>query len=264
MTWVVGATSVYGYGVLCSDVQVTLRNGTTRDLVRKAYPITNFIAAGFAGSVRIGFSLLQTLADATAMPEQALSTMAWDPPWVAERWAPVARSVFKAAPTDEQDLGSRILLLGASPASNAGLGSKMFLIRLASPDFRPGLMARYIMSCAIGTGAGIAEYKHRLKPHIRFLSGIHRAEVMNPNGWAQQLCFSLTRSLRQHPRHGISPHLHAVVVRRGQLSMWNNNENVYHPDGTVDQVRMPPVAESYEEFLQRAASAGSDGACARC
>ena len=129
------------------------------------------------------------------MPDEDLKTQAWDPVWVSERWAPIARSVFESAPQEEQALGAQVLLLGASPQENAGLGAKMFMVRFASPDFRPGVMARFIMWCSIGSGAGVSEYKRRLKPHIRFLSGIHKAEVMNPNGWAQQLAFSLTQSL---------------------------------------------------------------------
>jgi len=157
-----------------------------------------------------------------------------------------------------------MLLLGASPTENAGLGARMFLIRFASPDFMPGIMARFLMSCSIGSGAGIAEYKQRLKPHIRFASGIHRAEVMNRNGWAQEVVFSLTRSLRKQPRPGISRHMHAVVVRRGQISTWNNDETIHYADGSVEDVRMPPVAQSYEHFLQFAAAAGGDAACATC
>jgi hypothetical protein len=255
---------MFGYGALYSDVQVTFPDGTTKDLIQKAYPITNFIAAGFSGSVRVGFSLLQSLAECTLLPDDALKTQAWDPVWVAKRWAPVAKSVFESAPQVERTLGASMLLLGASPNENAGLGARMFLVRFASPDFRPGIMARFIMWCSIGTGAGVAEYKQRIKPHIRFVSGIHRAEIMNPNGWAQELVFSLTRSLREQPRPGISRHLHAVVVRRGQVSTWNNDEKIHYPDGSVEDVRMPPVAQNYEQFLQLAAAAGADGACATC
>ena len=88
MTWVVGATSMFGYGALYSDVQVTFPDGTTKDLIQKAYPITNFIAAGFSGSVRVGFSLLQSLAECTLLPDEALGTQAWEPVWVARRWGP--------------------------------------------------------------------------------------------------------------------------------------------------------------------------------
>lgn len=212
---------------------------------------TNFIAAGFSGSVRVGFSLLQSLAECTLLPDESLGTQAWEPVWVARRWGPVAKSVFESAPEVERALGARMLLLGASPNENAGLGARMFLVRFASPDFLPGIMARFIMSCSIGSGAGVAEYKQRLKPHIRFASRIHRAEVMNPNGWAHELVFSLTRSLRDRPRSGISRHLHAIVVRRGQATAWNNDEKIHYPDGSVEEVRMPPVAQSYEHGAER-------------
>jgi hypothetical protein len=79
MTWVVGATSFFGYGALYSDIRVTFSDGTNEDILQKAYPITNFIAAGFAGSVRIGFCLLQSLAESTWLPDQVESTHAWDP-----------------------------------------------------------------------------------------------------------------------------------------------------------------------------------------
>src|SRR5712691_5232521 len=104
MTWVVGATNMFGYGALYSDVQVTFPDGTTKDLIQKAYPITNFIAAGFSGSVRVGFSLLQSLAECTLLADEALRTQAWDPVWVAGRWAPLARSVFESAPEVEKTL----------------------------------------------------------------------------------------------------------------------------------------------------------------
>jgi hypothetical protein len=64
MTWICTASTIYGYGALYSDVQVTFPDGRNADLVQKAYPLSNFIAAGFAGSVRIGFMLLQSLSDA--------------------------------------------------------------------------------------------------------------------------------------------------------------------------------------------------------
>ena len=264
MTRVIGATSVYGYGALYSDVEVTFADGVSRDLVQKAYPITNFIAAGFSGSVRVGFALLQSLANCTKLPTEALTSQAWDPVWVATKWAPVARSVFEGAPPEEQQAGASLLLLGASPTKDAGLGAKMFLVRFAAPDFEPGIMARFIMSCSIGSGAGDREYKQSIKPQIRFINGIHRAEVMNRNGWAQELAFCISRAVADRPRTGISRHFHGIVVRRGEVSTWNNNERIYHPDGTVVEVRMPHVAQGYEEFRRMAAGAGSECTCATC
>lgn len=88
MTWVVGVSTIFGYGALYSDIQVTYSGGGSTDVLQKAYPLSNFIAAGFAGSVRIGFMLLQSLSDFLRIPDDALSKLAWDPVWVVHNWAP--------------------------------------------------------------------------------------------------------------------------------------------------------------------------------
>ncbi|SPE44557.1 conserved hypothetical protein [Candidatus Sulfotelmatobacter sp. SbA7] len=81
MTWICATSTIYGYGALYSDVQVTFRDGHTRDLIQKAYPLGNSIAAGFAGSVRIGFDLLSNLTQCLSMPPEARKTVAWEPRW---------------------------------------------------------------------------------------------------------------------------------------------------------------------------------------
>src|SRR5205823_6129667 len=115
-----------------------------------------------AGPVLIGFSLLQSLAESTMLPDEVAQTHAWDPVWVAKRWQPAARSVFESAPAGERALGAQLLLLGASPTEKAGLGSRMFLIRFAAPEFHPGIMGKFLMSCSIGSGSGVEEYKRSI------------------------------------------------------------------------------------------------------
>ena len=63
MTWIVGAAAMAGYAVGISDVRVTFADGRESDCLQKLYPMSRFIAAGFAGSVRIGFAMLDALAD---------------------------------------------------------------------------------------------------------------------------------------------------------------------------------------------------------
>jgi len=87
---------------------------------------------------------------------------------------------------------------------------------------------------------------------------------MNPNGWAQTLAFSISRAVNDRPREGISRHFHTVVVRRGQTGTWNNDERIYHPDGSIIDVRMPRVDQSYEHFVELAAVKTSRAACATC
>ena len=250
MTWVCAASTIFGYGAIYSDVQVTFVGGHTSDLLQKAYPLSNFIAAGFAGSVRIGFDLLDSLYTLLALPSEALKAGAWEPPWVSEQWVPIAKS--------------QVLMVGVSPNENCGLGAKVYFTRFVAPEFRPQIMSRATKLCSIGSGAKKIEYKHSLKPLFRLTSGILKAEVMQPGGWARQLGFSISRALADYPHRGISPHIHIVIVRRGSILVETNDENIYPPDGPRIEFRMPRIAQGYEEFLGLAQALGYDGAGATC
>lgn len=264
MTWVVAASTFFGYGALYSDVQVTFRDGTTRDLIQKAFPITNFIAAGFAGSVRIGYKLLQSLAEHISLPTEHLDRLAWNPLWVFETWVPIARSVFDLAPSLEKKAGSQFLMVGVSPTDNNGPFPKVYFGRFIAPDFRPGIMRRTIKMCSIGSGAGVAEYKRAIKPLFRLSSGILRAEIGHPGGWAQQLGFSISRTLNDHPRPGISRHLHVLTVMRGAVDVSTNDERIYIGNAPPIEITMPHVAQGYEDFLLLADSCGQEGGGATC
>jgi hypothetical protein len=245
-------------------VQVTLVDGTTKDLLQKAYPISNFIAAGFSGSVRIGFMLIQSLRDFLKLPPEEQDQIAWDPLWVSTNWVPIAKSVFDHAPEVERKLGSKLLMVGVSPDQNSGLGAKVYFTRFSYPDFKPGIMCHPIKLCSIGSGAGIKLYKHRIKPLFRFTSGILKAEVGQQDGWARQLGFSISRTLADHPQPGISRHIHIIIIRRGNILIDTNDENIYSADDSRVEIRMPHVAQGYDEFMALAQSVGHDAACAIC
>lgn len=76
MTWVIGVASLFGHGVVISDIRVTFNNGASVDMLQKAYPVGNFMVAGFAGSVLIGFNLLNSLAKVLALPPEVAKTHA--------------------------------------------------------------------------------------------------------------------------------------------------------------------------------------------
>jgi hypothetical protein len=142
MTCVIGATSIFGYGAMMSDVRVTFSDGSERDLAQKAYPVGRFIVAGFAGSVQIGFQMLESLTKCLVPPDAARPG-AWHPEWVAEHWKPVASKVFASAPPAEQALRCQILLVGVShkidPEAAANPRAVQMppacIIRFSSPDF---------------------------------------------------------------------------------------------------------------------------------
>jgi hypothetical protein len=262
---VCAASTIYGYGALYSDVRVTFRDGTTKDLIRKAYPLGNFLAAGFSGSVRIGFNLLSTFTECVKMPAEELETIAWEPCWVAEKWAPLAKSIFDKHSEVEKSLGSQLLMVGASPTENCGLGAKIYFVRFVSPDFKPNIMSRAIKICSIGSGAAQKDYKLRLKPLFRLTSGILKAEIIHPSGWGQEMGFAISHALNHRPHAEISPHIYILIIRRGQaVLIQTNDEDVYPGDGSKIEFRMPRVAHGYDEFLELANSLGQSAAGAAC
>lgn len=248
MTWVIGASTIFGYGAVISDVQVTFKDGTTRDILQKTYPINNFIVAGFSGSVQIGFMLLQSLSDFLQLPPGLVGTHAWDPIWVSTHWAPIAREIFNSAPPEEKRLGSRLLLVGALPTESLGLGSKIIFTRFASPNFAPEIMTKVIKLCSIGSGSRVSEYKKAIKPLLRLHSGINQAEVMNEGGWARTLMSCISRTINAHPTVGVSRHLSLLHVRHGGIYEENNDETIYPQDAVPIEIRMPNIARSYPQF----------------
>jgi len=65
MTWIVGTGTMFGHAVLASDIHATLKYGKGEehyiDCLQKIYPLGKFVVGGFAGSVKIGFSIISSL-----------------------------------------------------------------------------------------------------------------------------------------------------------------------------------------------------------
>src|SRR5579872_3264411 len=102
MTWIVGMPTIFGSAIGVSDIRVSFADGSTKDCLLKIFPVGRDIALGFAGSVRIGFSMVEYLA---RLLSQAGPDQAWDPVAVAEWWEKDARDVFYDAPEEERRCG---------------------------------------------------------------------------------------------------------------------------------------------------------------
>lgn len=270
MTWIVGASSLFGYGVVISDVQVTLHDGKTIDIIQKAYPLSNYIIGGFAGSVMIGFMLLQNLATILQVPS-GQESYAWDPVEIANYWSPIARDIFASAPLEERKLRSQFLLVGASPdpikrGQPIGWDSEIYIIRFSSPEFTPRVMVKRNKICTIGSGSQVDKYKQLLREIHRsgIRSPLYTIEARNPHGWGKNLAFHLSRHINENPYPGISKHLHVFTVTRGEILLHNNDYKMYPKDGSIIDIKMPDVAKTYSEFESMIQKIGSQAAGAIC
>jgi hypothetical protein len=246
MTWIIGAAAALGYAVGISDVRVTFPDGSERDCLQKIYPISRFIAAGFAGSVRIGFAVTENLAHHLRdLPQGA----AWYPEDVADDLANLARPIFQGSEAREQALRSDLMLLGAHPIKDVGIpGYGLCSVHvLRSPDFAPKL-APIGEVVSIGSGSIVASYKDVLADFSSNVTSLLQGEVLGPGMGAQPLTWVVQKTVEQKPVPGISPHAHICLVRRGTVNVWPNDEDRYPPSGEKIEFRMPPVATTWDEF----------------
>jgi len=247
MTWVVGNATFFGYAVGLSDIRVTFADGTEMDCLQKLHGVGRFIAAGFAGSVAIGFGMLGVL---STLLREAPPDTAWVPEAIAAWWPADARNVFGSFPDQEQGLGCQLILLGAHPTENLGGAPwpKCSVYRFSSPNFEPQLAPiRQVVS--IGSGSDVPAYADALR-HLSESFDWLQSAVMRPQGLATGLDIALTATLQRDPQPGISNHLHVATVTRGSVLLGTNDHATYLPDGTTVQFRMPSVATTYKELLE--------------
>ena len=267
MTWVIGATfPLGGYGLLVSDVQVTLQNGTRLDVIRKIHDVGPVLVMGFAGSVRIGFEMVESLRSALAVPQDE-EEGAFIPVDVAEAWAPVAAHVFAHAAAEERALGCHLLLVGVHPTEDVIPGrARAYVVRMASPSFRPGFAPQRMFSVlSIGSGAQVREYRGFTRELLgRPNQGVLQAAIGPFERWGQTVAQMLGMGIGLHPAPGVSPHLHFAQVRRWESHLFANDRRTFQPEGPPVEFLMPAVASTYPEFCEMLAERGIAGARARC
>jgi hypothetical protein len=178
MTWAIGACNVLGgHAAMVSDIQVTLKNKRTVDLVRKAYPVGRHLVGAFAGSVEIGFRLIDSISDFVSVPPETPAGCCV-PPMVARQWAPIARAIFEASSAEEKAQGAQFLLVGPHPTEDGLPGTAVpYLCKLSRPDFKPKIQRNGNSALSIGSGAEVKIYQAGIEDLLNPKNGLLQAEV---------------------------------------------------------------------------------------
>jgi hypothetical protein len=268
MTWVIGGGVMTGYSIGLSDIRITFADGSERDCLQKIYPVGPNIAAAFAGSVAIGFAMVENLAGWMQVPEGS-EPVGFDPVEIAERWPTEAKRIFAAQPEAERKLQSHIMLLGVSPIAHNGNPAwpRTEVYTLKSPDFSPR-KARPHEYLAIGIGASVFEddlctLSNNNDRRMTLMQG----EIGNIGGMGTMLAIHFTDIVRRHQPRGISSHLHLCWVflnrivirtndhqRTGAWSGWNLGPDTASDIGS--NFRMPVIAGSYQQLQELLQSTG--------
>lgn len=254
MTWIVGAASAFGSAILVSDIQVTFRqtggSAYDRDCLQKIYPVGRFVLGGFAGSVRIGFAMLEALRRESA---KMSDDQAWQIDVISNTWWPrVARRIFAMSDESERVLGSSIILASAHPTRNRGEAPWAWtdIHTYSSPDFAP-TKADYKQPLSIGGGASVAAYMDTIREVCE--DDFQEAIKLGPMGQASFLASSVESRVREMPTPGISSLFQVGIITRGPYQILDHEYDVFNADGTTTNIRFPNIARNYQEFRDQCA-----------
>jgi hypothetical protein len=239
MTRVIVASTLFGYGVVLSDVCVTCReSGRRMDCLQKAFPLGKYIIGGFAGDVEVGFILLDSLRRFLSDMRPAHDECC-EPEYIAEEWAPVARRLHEQATSPREAFGSQIMMVGVSPRENT-LGDAVAVVStFRSPELVPETVIGGNRAVSIGSGADVEGYRQALEHTINDPGLVYmQAEVGSPGGYARAIAGMISREIRLNPIDGISQHFHLFLVRPGRIEGMASGG-------------MPDVARSRPELLTR-------------
>jgi|ERR1017187_4782636 hypothetical protein len=243
MTWIVGTLTPFGLGIVASDIRVTFSNRTEVDCLQKIYSVGGGIVAGFAGSVKIGFSLLHALSYESAKLSQ---DSAWNLGVISNTWWPrVARRIYSSANKVETDLGSQVILVGAYPDSIQSPFAQVEMFTFSSPNFQP---TKSVTIASIGCGARAPDCmkvveKAFTKPESEFLS----LYELGPLGLATGVGVTLQDTIRQNPTAGIGRLFQVAVIGR-EVCQIIRNEVSFKQDGT--EAKFPEIARDYNSLVQ--------------
>jgi hypothetical protein len=212
MTWVLGSGVPFGYAALISDIRVTWPDGTHKDALQKIYPVGRQMLVGFAGSVRLGFAMVEDMRRAF----EASDAGVWFPRAAAWGWWRRGRRIFSSASVELRDLGCSLLLAGASATLNGFIGHISHVVVMRSPQFEPEF-PRIGDWVSVGSGADhiyarqLAQYQQD-KP-ADFMVTYGQGEVhMGRGGFAKMLAFTVGTALLKDPMRTVSEVLHVGLA----------------------------------------------------
>lgn len=257
MTWVIGTATPFGYAAGLSDIRITFPDGTERDCLQKIHAVGRLLAAGFAGSVLIGLTMIDALRNAlNPIP----NSHAWKPAHVAKELQFAAQQIFYDSPEEAQKLGCEIILLGVHPLSAEEMKDKLFLpteaYKLRWPDFEP-IKAKPGEVLSVGSGNDVPPYQEllaELSEPSELTQQIEQLEAGMPGGMAQAFMLTIGKRIEENPAPGISSCLHLCLVSQTGVLIRNNNRKWITKRADLKDVVMPEVATSLHE-LERLLSA---------
>lgn len=260
MTWIVGANSLFGMAFLVSDIQITFSGAADveyLDCCQKVHALSQDVIGGFAGSVKIGFAVIERLRVELQLPN---ANSAWELDTVVNDWLPgVVKDVYDSSEASEQLLGCQIILASAHPTRNRGAPMPWTdVVKLSWPNFVPQFAAQ-TGALSIGSGSSELVYAGFVNQVTAYgNTPFNQAAIGNTQNQGRFLAQSLSDLVSRHSVNGISKIFQVMDVTRNKINICNHEYDIHPPTGTVQHIRFPAVvATSYEDFLAYCDLAGA-------
>lgn len=239
MTWVIGSSTMFGYGVVMSDIRVTCSHtGLTMDILQKAFPVGKFIVAGLAGDVGIGFTLLRSL-QLFLRSTKPGEDECFDPEWVAHEWSNKARQIYSDVRCDMYVGESHILTVGLKVDSSVLGGAIPCVTIYKSPDFIPETVIGGNRSLSIGSGAYVDNYRERLEHMLADKDLVYmKGEIGSIGGFGRLVWQMLQRDVNSNPIDSVSRKFQLFLIRLGRIEEWRPRN-------------MPELAGNWPELLEK-------------
>src|SRR6266478_1583222 len=222
MTWVIGASTIFGYGVIVSDICVTCeKTGKRWDVLQKAFPLGKFIAGGLAGDIGTGLSLLRSL-QMFLNQDPPAHDECWEPEYVSKIWFKEAKRMYGEIAANENVGPVHLLTVGVSPRPHAhALGGAIPVVTVfRSPEFHPEIVVGGNKAVSIGNGAQVEKYRDALEHLFQIEDLVYlQGEVGSPGGFGRVVADMINRESALNPVEGISRYFHYCNIRLGRIEI---------------------------------------------
>lgn len=258
MTWVLGsAVRSWGYAAIIGDVRVSWGNLVHHDVLQKIFPVAPHLAAGFAGSVELGY---WAIADMTRYFNGDGARHAFSAERAAQKWRARIRQKFaQSDAVNVQSLGCQIVIVGLTPRPGAPSGVVPSALKMVAPFFKPQSASPFgWVSIGDGVTSEVAR-SYADQDMQEFANGVGRGDVaMGRGGTAELVVFGIQRELRVRPIGSVTDKLQLGLVFDDGFEL---RYPYWHaPENPIPQVEK--IISNYEEFREFAHSKGLPAASA--
>lgn len=253
MTWCLGTNTLFGYGVVLSDICATYSTGTQSkyfDCVQKSYNIYNKFVFGFAGYIEHGFTLMDDFKLCVSLHTIIDNKVEFVTQWY--------NNILKKYP---HIVDTHILISACSSTNDHPVNKKSFgiLIKFNRNNTYPTF--EYVDNInsiySIGSGSQVSDYVNSIKELFskEFSSGqwvnLAQNEVNNPTGFAQALEIWFTNTVTNTPIDGISKYLHYHIILPDKIITRNNDYIIHNSDNTQVSIKMPLCDCNWKQLCNR-------------